>query len=286
MFKQTNLLLLKSTPTFRAGHAKWQNIMHRKNAQDKIKGANSMKYVQQVTMAIKENNNDFNINSNSELKSVMERAAQANVPKKILLNVIEKFKSKDASKNEYKQCIFPVIGKNGVSVIYDIFTDSPLSVKTGIATAVKMLDGSVNTQALHFFDKRGEIMLNYIGKDLEEMDDGQSEDFLETFTMSLIENDVEFEDVEYAVNDNNAVALKVVCTDDTVHKSFNKLKDIQDALSCKVLNMDVIYNPTQIIQISENENKSLLKAARRCLKASEDIPDLKAMYVNFKVEDE
>ncbi|CAI8503231.1 unnamed protein product [Hanseniaspora opuntiae] len=286
MFKQTNTLLLKSTPTFRAGHAKWQNIMHRKSAQDKIKGANSMKYVQMVTMAIKENNNDFNVGTNSELKSVMERASQANVPKKILLNVIDKFKSKDANKNEYKQCIFPVIGKNGVSVIYDIFTDNPLSVKTGIATAVKMLDGNVNTQALHFFEKRGEVMLGYIGKDLAEMDDAQSEEFLENFTMSLIENDIEFEDVDYAVHDNDVLSLKVICTDDTVHKSFKKLKEIQDALSCKVLSWDVIYNPTEIIQINENENKTLLKAARRCLKASEDIPDLKAMYVNFKVEDE
>lgn len=129
-------------------------------------------------------------------------------------------------------------------------------------------------------------MLGYIGKDLAEMDDAQSEEFLENFTMSLIENDIEFEDVDYAVHDNDVLSLKVICTDDTVHKSFKKLKEIQDALSCKVLSWDVIYNPTEIIQINENENKSLLKAARRCLKASEDIPDLKAMYVNFKVEDE
>lgn len=286
MFKQTNTLLFKNSSKLTAGHAKWQNIMHRKSAQDKLKGAASMKYVQMMTMAIKENNNDFNVSSNTELKSVMERAAQANVPKKILLNVIDKFKNKDAAKSEYKQYIFPVIGKNGISIIYDIFTDNPLSVRSGISTAVKNLEGSVNPQALHFFEKQGEIIMECNKKNLEDMDDDQSNEFLEDITMALIEKDIEFEDVEYAVQDNNVLSLKVICKDDGVHKTFKSLKEMQDDIDCKVLSSDVIYKASNTININQDENSSLLKGARRCLKASEDIPDLKALYVNFKVEEE
>ena len=285
MIKQSSRLLFKHTSNSLAGHAKWQNIMHRKNAQDKVKGAASMKYVQMVAIAIKENNNDFNINTNNELKNVMDRAIQANVPKKNLLNVIDKFKNKDASKNEYKQFIFPIIGKNGISLVYDVFTDSPLSVRSAIFGAVKGIDGANNPKGLHFFEEQGEIIMEHTNKDLESMDDDQAEEFLEELTLSLLEKDVEFEDIEFSVQDNDAVALKVVCPADSVHQTFKDLKTVQDSVGCKVISSDVVYNPTSVMTISEEENNSLMKPLKKCMKLSEDVPDLKNLYVNFKIEE-
>lgn len=285
MIKQSSRLLFKQTSNLTAGHAKWQNIMHRKNAQDKVKGAASMKYVQMVTIAIKENNNDFNVNTNKELKSVMERAMQANVPKKNLLNVIDKYKNKDASKNEYKQYIFPIIGKNGTSLVYDVFTDSPLSVRSAIFGAVKSIEGATNPKGLHFFEKQGEIIMEHTNKDLESLDDAQADEFLEELTLSLLEEDVEFEEIEFSAQDNDTVALKVICPADSVHQTVKDLKKVQDSVGCKVISSDVVYNPTSTMTISEEENSSLLKPIKRCMRLSEDVPDLKNLYVNFNIEE-
>ena len=71
-----------------AGHSKWANIKHRKGRQDAIKGKLFTRLIREITVAARLGGVD--INSNPRLRSAVEAANGANMPKEKIDRAIKK----------------------------------------------------------------------------------------------------------------------------------------------------------------------------------------------------
>ena len=71
-----------------SGHSKWNNIQHRKGAQDKKRAKLFTKFGRELTIAAKEGGSDPNFNP--RLRLAIEKAKAGNMPKDILERAIKK----------------------------------------------------------------------------------------------------------------------------------------------------------------------------------------------------
>ena len=62
-----------------AGHSKWSNIQHRKNAQDKKRGAVFTKLVREITVAARLGGGD--LEGNPRLRLAVDKALAVSMPK-------------------------------------------------------------------------------------------------------------------------------------------------------------------------------------------------------------
>ncbi len=71
-----------------AGHSKWANIQHRKNAQDAKRGKIFTKLIREITVAAR--NGDPNPNANPRLRLAVDRALDANMTKDTIERAIKR----------------------------------------------------------------------------------------------------------------------------------------------------------------------------------------------------
>ena len=71
-----------------AGHSKWANIKHRKGAQDKRRAKLFTRAIKDIYVAVKESGDD--ISSNPRLRTAIQAAKQANMPKDNISRAINK----------------------------------------------------------------------------------------------------------------------------------------------------------------------------------------------------
>ncbi|KAL6928672.1 hypothetical protein ACO0SA_002001 [Hanseniaspora valbyensis] len=283
MFRPNSLLKFQETTFKKAGHSKWQNILHRKSAQDKLKAANIGKYRNLISIAIKENNNVIDTNINFDLKNAIDRAMESNVPKKTINALLEKYKNKDAS-NALKQYIYPVVGKSGVTLIFDCLSENPKHCMSEIKSCVKNIEGTITQQGLHFFEKRGEVMLDFLNEDIAEFDDAKSDEFLDNLTLTLLDLEIEFEELEFQPIDNSEkIGVRVITTFEDTKKIGHLLTSKQEELGCKVLQHEVTYKAHDILEISKEQDPALVKAINRCFQETQSMTDLSGIYTNFKI---
>ncbi|XBW36825.1 hypothetical protein QEN19_002404 [Hanseniaspora menglaensis] len=286
MFKVTLSGQFKFTVAKQAGHSKWQNIMHRKSAQDKLKSANISKYRNLISIAIKENNNVIDTNINFDLKSAIDRAIASNVPKKTITALLDKYKNKDAA-NAMKQYIYPVVGKNGITLIFDCYTENPKHCVSEIKSCVKNIEGTISQQGLHFFEKRGEIMLDFSKEEISEFDEEKSDEFLDNITLQLLDHEIEFEELEFHPIDNSEkIGVKVVTSAEDVKKLGHLLKKKEQELGCKVLQYETSFKPHEMIEVSKNVDPTFFKGVKRCFFESQEMSDLTDIYSNVKILDD
>lgn len=286
MFKPTFRRNFQHSASKQAGHAKWQNIMHRKSAQDKLKSANISKFRNLISIAIKDNNSIIDTSINLDLKNAIDRALASNVPKKTITAVLDKYKNKDAA-NAYKQYIYPVVGKNGITLIFDCFTENPKHCVSEIKSCVKNIEGTISQQGLHFFERRGEVMLDFLHDDIKEMDDTTSSEFLDELTLNLIDHEIEFEDLEFEPMENSdKIGIRVITKADDMKKTSNMLSSKEDALGCKVLQYEIIFKPQELLEISKSQDPNLVKRIRRCFQETQEMADLTEVYSNFKIAED
>jgi len=71
-----------------AGHSKWANIQHRKNAQDAKRGKAFTKFIREITVASRNGGGDPA--TNPRLRLAMDRALTANMSKDSIERAIKK----------------------------------------------------------------------------------------------------------------------------------------------------------------------------------------------------
>ena len=64
-----------------AGHSKWSNIKARKGAQDKKRAKIFSRVIKEITIAIKDNGNNGEPETNPALRNAIQNARGANLPK-------------------------------------------------------------------------------------------------------------------------------------------------------------------------------------------------------------
>jgi len=71
-----------------AGHSKWANIKHRKEAQDKKRSKVWTKLIREITVAAREGGGDAS--ANPRLRLAMDKAIVANMPKDTIERAIKR----------------------------------------------------------------------------------------------------------------------------------------------------------------------------------------------------
>jgi len=101
-----------------AGHSKWANIKHRKGAQDKKRAKQFTRAIKEITVAIKENNQNGDPDSNPALRNAIQNAKGVNMPKDTIDRAIKKASGADA--DSYEQMTFEGYGPHGIAFLLSV----------------------------------------------------------------------------------------------------------------------------------------------------------------------
>ncbi|VFP81498.1 YebC/PmpR family DNA-binding transcriptional regulator [Buchnera aphidicola] len=104
-----------------AGHSKWANTKHRKNAQDIKKSKIFTKIIREITLSSKKYGSD--INKNFKLRTILEKAHTFNVSKKLIKQALIRGEGGN-KKNIFHTMKYAGYGPNGIVIIIHCNTDN------------------------------------------------------------------------------------------------------------------------------------------------------------------
>ena len=165
-----------------AGHSKWANIKHRKAAQDAKRGKVWTKVIKEITVAVKTGGGP-EAESNPKLRTALQNAKGANVPKDTIQRAIDK--AAGVGGDDYQEVTFEGYGPDGVAVFVECATDNNMRTVANVRSYFNKFNGSLGKDGcLQFiFDRKGVFLIekeSLNGMDIDEftleMIDGGAED--------------------------------------------------------------------------------------------------------------
>ena len=231
---------------------KWANIVAKKTAKD---GANSKVYAKfGVEIYVAAKKGDPDPETNSELKFVIDRAKQAQVPKHIIDKAIDK--AKGNTDETFVEGRYEGFGPNGSMLIVDTLTSNVNCTAANVRSAFGKNGGNMGASGSvsFMFDKKGVVV--FAGDDADAI-----------FEL-LLEADVEVDDVEA---EDGAITVYTAPTD--LHKAIVALKEsgIQE------------FNVTELEMIPQSEvslEGDDLATFEKLYDALEDDEDVQKIYTN------
>lgn len=146
-----------------AGHSKWANIQHRKNAQDAKRGKLFTRYIREITVAARIGGSD--IDSNPRLRLVVDKALGANMSK----DTVERAIKRGAGELEgahYEQVRYEGYGPGGVAVMVDCLTDNRNRTVSEVRHAFGKCGGNLGTEgSVNYMFKKAGILSYAPGTD-------------------------------------------------------------------------------------------------------------------------
>ena len=141
-----------------AGHSHWAGIKHKKGRADKLRSNLFSKLSREITVAAKLG--DKNPDMNSRLRSAIQAARSANMPKDNIKRAIDK-SSMSANLN-FKNLRYEGFGPDKIAVIVETLTDNKNRTASNIRTIFQKHGGSLGTKgsASHNFNQIGIIKID------------------------------------------------------------------------------------------------------------------------------
>lgn len=244
-----------------AGHSKWANIKHRKGAQDKKRGKIFTRLIKEITVAIKENNNNGDPETNPALRNAIQNARGANMPNDNINRAIKK--ASGANADNYELITFEGYGPHGIAIFVECTTDNTNRTVANVRAIFNKHNGSLGTNgSLEFiFNRMGVFTL----------DKSKLEWDLDELQLELIEGGADsYEDEE---------DIFIIYTD---YKDFGAMSSLLEKLKIEVQKAEL-----QRIAISETALE--LEQAKDILKiidAFEDDDDVQQVFHNMEATDE
>jgi YebC/PmpR family DNA-binding regulatory protein len=141
-----------------AGHSHWAGIKHKKGKADKQRSKIFSKLSKEITVAAKLGDKDPDMNP--RLRSAIQAARSANVPKDNIERAIDK--SSINTELNFENLRYEGFGPNKVAVIVETLTDNKNRTASNIRTIFQKAGGSLGTQgsASHNFNQLGIIKVD------------------------------------------------------------------------------------------------------------------------------
>jgi|TARA_R100001244_G_scaffold6593_5_gene7844 YebC/PmpR family DNA-binding regulatory protein len=138
-----------------AGHSKFNNIKHRKGAQDKKRAAQFSKLSREITVAAKSGMPDPDFNP--RLRLAVNSAKAVSMPKDNIQRAIEKASANEG--DDYNEIRYEGFGPGGVSLIIETLTDNNNRTFTNVRTIMSRNGGNLGESGSvsHGFDRVGYI---------------------------------------------------------------------------------------------------------------------------------
>ena len=141
-----------------AGHSHWAGIKHKKGKADKQRAAIFSKLSREITVAAKLG--DKNPDMNSRLRSAIQAARSANMPKDNIERAIDK--SSIAADSNFENIRYEGFGPVKTAIIVNTLTDNKNRTASNLRTIFQKHGGGLGTQgsASHNFIQQGIIKIN------------------------------------------------------------------------------------------------------------------------------
>ena len=141
-----------------AGHSHWAGIKHKKGKADKARSKIFSKLSKEITVAAKLGDKDPAMNP--RLRSAIQAARSANMPKDNIVRAIDKSSLNESA--NYENLRYEGFGPDKVAVIIEALTDNKNRTASSIRTIFQKAGGSLGTQgsASHYFNQLGIIKID------------------------------------------------------------------------------------------------------------------------------
>ncbi|MHA7877836.1 MAG: YebC/PmpR family DNA-binding transcriptional regulator [Bacteroidota bacterium] len=238
-----------------AGHSKWANIKHRKNANDAKRSKLFSKLVKEITMATKHGGTVPE--SNPRLRLAIQHAKNANLPKENIERAIKKGDNKDAA--TYTEVTYEGHATHGVAVIVVCATDNLKRTVAAVRAIFAKYGGSLGKSgALAFlFDRKGVFTVKSTAITNEE-----------ALTLAMIEAGAEAIKTE-------AGYLYITCP----LEAFGHVQQGLEAMQTDIDNAELQYIPNTSVSLHEDAASQVFKL----IEALEDHDDVQSVFHNMTI---
>jgi len=139
-----------------AGHSKWANIKHRKDAQDKKKGKVFSRLIREITIAARIGGED--ISTNPRLRLAVDKALSQNMTKDTIERAIKRGAGGIEGQN-VEEITYEGYGPGGVAVLVECMTDNRVRTVSEVRHAFTKCGGNLGTtgSVAYLFKEQGEI---------------------------------------------------------------------------------------------------------------------------------
>ncbi|MFO7953985.1 YebC/PmpR family DNA-binding transcriptional regulator [Thioalkalivibrio sp.] len=241
-----------------AGHSKWANIQHRKNAQDAKRGKLFTKLIREITVAARQGGSDPE--TNPRLRLAIDKALGANMTR----DTIERAAKRGAGESDgdnVEEIRYEGYGPGGAAILVDCMTDNRNRTVAEVRHAFSKMGGNLGTDGsvAYLFQNKGVIRF------APGLDD-------EVVMEAALEGGAE--DVQ--VEDDGAI--EVITEPDTY-------QDVRTALAERGLdpeNAEVTWRPETLAPLDAETAESVLKL----LEMLDDLDDVQNVYTNADFPDE
>ena len=234
-----------------AGHSHWAGIKHKKGKADKQRSAIFSKLSREITVAAKLG--DKNPDMNSRLRSAIQAARSANMPKDNIERAIDK--SSMAADSNFENIRYEGFGPSKTAVVVTTLTDNKNRTASNIRTIFQKHGGGLGTQgsASHNF-----LQLGVIKIDKEEI----NEEKVFNLATDAGANDCIFHENYYEIHTNN----------DQIYDVKNLLeKEISNFIST-----EIEWVPINKINLNEEDKEKMT----RFLEILEEDDDVQNVFTN------
>jgi len=141
-----------------AGHSKWANIQHRKNAQDAKRGKVFTKLIREITVAARAGDPDPA--ANPRLRLAVDKALAANMNKDTIERAIKRGAGVQDGEN-FDEIRYEGYGPGGVAVMVDCMTDNRNRTVSEVRHAFTKAGGNLGTSGSVAFQFTQTGILSY-----------------------------------------------------------------------------------------------------------------------------
>lgn len=229
-----------------AGHSKWANIQHRKNAQDAKRGKLFTKLAREITVAAKVGGEDPTMNP--RLRTAMDKALTNNMTKDAVERAVKRGATAQDTDN-YEEVRYEGYGPGGVAVMVDCMTDNRNRTVSEVRHAFTKCGGNLGTEGsvAYLFTKVGqfnfpsgsnedqimEVALEAGAEDVIRNEDNsievltQIEDF-QTIKVAMANQALQPEQAEITMRASTNTVLEDLTTAQKMVRLLDMLEDLDD----------------------------------------------------------
>ena len=238
-----------------AGHSHWAGIKHKKGRADKQRSKIFSKLSKEITVAAKLGSKDPN--TNPRLRSAIQAARTANMPKDNIERAINKSEiNKDIN---YNNIIYEGFGPEKIAVIVETLTDNKNRTASNIRTIFQKNGGNLGSSgvASHYFKQVGIIRID---------------------KNKISDNDI----LELAINAgaedcfSNGSYHEII----TIKENFYKVKIEIEKKIQEFISSGIEWISKNRVSLDKAKTKSVINF----LEILEDDDDVQQVYANLEVE--
>ena len=237
-----------------AGHSHWAGIKHKKGKADKQRSKIFSKLSREITVAAKLG--DKNPDMNSRLRSAIQSARSANMPKDNIQRAINK--SDSTTDSNYENIRYEGFGPNKVAIIAEALTDNKNRTASKLRTIFQKNGGSLGTQG------------------------SSSHNFKQLGVIKIEKNEINEDQIMELAIDSGSEECLLHDEFYEIHCNKNEIYNIKTKFEKRIKNFistEIEWIPLNYIEISDIDKKDYLEFIENL----EEDDDIQNIYSNAKI---